>query len=145
MLKTSENHYYSKKKKERCLSLSSSKYLWQSMFTTVYRFYVMFLYYLIVSSIAPSVNSLLISRLVVFIDWYALCWSAGVKFFLRPSIHDRLHMVEKHACSYDFCDVFTGILELAFTAEFDNLHMIFYIFFWEAFKRNEKFGVQFLK
>lgn len=38
-------------------------------------------------------------------------------------------MVEKHACSYDFCDVFTGILELAFTAEFDNLHMIFYFFF----------------
>lgn len=50
-------------------------------------------------------------------------------------------MVEKYVCSYDFCDVFIGILEFVFIVEFDNLYMIFYFFFWEVFKRNEKFGV----
>lgn len=49
-------------------------------------------------------------------------------------------MVEKHACSYDFCDVFTGILELAFTAEFDNLHMIFYFFSERHLKEMKNLG-----
>lgn len=38
-------------------------------------------------------------------------------------------MVEKYVCSYDFCDVFIGILEFVFIVEFDNLYMIFYFFF----------------